>query len=200
MGQIRVMQDVQGPDFVVQQATVNMLADMFVQPALLAGHLHRAQASSDKRGPWCEITGLVTPWESASESWVISGRAGDVAGNHGPEGAEAPGGPPPAGTVAAVEVSLDGGSRWHPADALEEHDKDAGLWKFVCGNEAWHSLYDDMCGEAWKTKAISARAKLMLLTQILCRAVDDSLNVGAVASAAAAADSGALSQKPSKEL
>ena len=193
--QIRVMVDAQGPDVVIQQATVNMLADMYVQPSLLAGDLRRAEASPDKSEPWCEITALVTPWESESQSWSVSGRAGDTTGQgieaHGAIGA---------GTVAAVEVSLDGGNRWHPADALEDLDQGLGHWKFVCGNEAWHGLYDSMCGEEWKTKAISARAKLMMWTQILCRAVDDSLNMGQVASAAASADNGRLSQRPEPEL
>lgn len=193
--QIRVMADAQGADVAIQQATVNMLADMYVQPSLLASDLRRAEASTDKSGPWCEITALVTPWESESQSWSVSGRAGDTTGQ-GLEAHRASG----AGTVAAVEVSLDGGNRWHPADALEDLDKGPEQWEFACGNEAWHGLYDSMCGEEWKTKAISARAKLMMWTQVLCRAVDDSLNMGPVASAAASADSGRLSQRPVSEL
>ncbi len=181
--QIRVMTDVQGADPVVQQATVNMLADMMVQPAALVGDLQRAQASTDTSGPWCDISVLVTPWQSDGV-WTVSGAAGESTGGAAGEG-----------RVAGVEVSLDGGQRWHPADALEGLDKGPGAWRFVCGNEAWHGLYDDMCGDGWKTQAISARAKLMLLTQVLCRAVDDSLNIGTVSSAAAAADAGKLSQR-----
>jgi len=180
---IRVMTDVQGADRVVQQATVNMLADMMVQPAALVGDLQRARASTDASAPWCEITALVTPWQSDG-MWTVSGAAGESTGGAADEG-----------RVAGVEVSLDGGQRWHPADALEGLDQGPGAWKFVCGDEAWHGFYDDMCGDGWKTKVISARAKLMLLTQVLCRAVDDSLNIGAVASAAASADAGRLSQR-----
>ncbi len=88
-------------DPAMQQATVNVLADMGVQPASLATGLIAASASTDARAPSVSIE---SPGESAAfrhgERVTLSGSAIDSGG----------------GVVAAVEVSLDGGSRWHPAD------------------------------------------------------------------------------------
>jgi len=181
---IRVMADVQGPDVAVQQATVNMLADMRVQPAHMLDSLTRAVHSTDVLAPSCIITSLQAPWENASQPfWIVQGRAWE----HAPTDL-------PIGVVAGVEVSLDGGARWHPADANEELHPAASsvAWKFMCGNEDWHGLYDDMCGMGWKTKMIGARSKLALLPKVLCRATDDSVNTGGESSAAHAAEAGHL--------
>ena len=84
----------------VQQATVNLFADMGVQPANLQPDLQPAEASTDQhRRRWREIT---TPGGGAiAEGLLIESpeRASDREG----------------GLVAAVEVSVDGGATWHPA-------------------------------------------------------------------------------------
>jgi hypothetical protein len=89
------------PDKNMQQATVNLFADMGVQPfALLpALGLSTAVKSTDTTKPTATIS---SPANGATlqdgSSTTISGTASDVGG-----------------VVAGVEVSTDGGSTWHPA-------------------------------------------------------------------------------------
>jgi hypothetical protein len=89
-----------GPDQNMQQATVNLFADMGVQPGSLHAGLLPASPSTDKTAPFSAIT---TPVSGGSytigNSITITGRATDGGG----------------GIVAAVEVSGDGGNTWHPA-------------------------------------------------------------------------------------
>jgi hypothetical protein len=87
------------PDADMQQATVNIMADMGAQPATLQAGLVVAAASTDTTRPTSAITspsnGNTTP---ANFEVTISGTAADVDGH-----------------VGGVEVSTDGGSTWHPA-------------------------------------------------------------------------------------
>jgi hypothetical protein len=86
-------------DPVIQQATVNLLADMDVQPASLQAGLVRAERSDDFIPP----VSAVSAAEPVSGGRVaVSGTASDVGGR-----------------VAAVEVSLDGGLSWHAAFGQE---------------------------------------------------------------------------------
>jgi hypothetical protein len=84
----------------MRQATVNLLADMNVQPATLQPGLVAASASTDETGP---SAGITAPADRASveagETVTVSGTASDAG----------------AGVVAGVEVSTDGGSTWHRA-------------------------------------------------------------------------------------
>ena len=84
----------------MQQATVNLFADMGVQPATRQADLVAASASTDDEAP---SSLLVSPAPFAEVQTgtpvTISGTASD-AGD---------------GRVANVEVSTDGGSTWHPA-------------------------------------------------------------------------------------
>jgi hypothetical protein len=88
----------------MQQATVNLLADMGVQPKTLQGGLVPASASTDTIPPSSRITspspGSVV---TAGSPTTISGTAADSGG----------------GVVGAVEVSIDGGKTWHPASGRE---------------------------------------------------------------------------------
>lgn len=88
------------PDANMQQATVNLLADMGVQPATLQSGLIPATASGDTTPPSSTIT---APAQGATvhvaASVKITGTASDTGG----------------GVVAGVEVSVDGGNTWHPA-------------------------------------------------------------------------------------
>jgi hypothetical protein len=85
----------------IQQATVNLFADMRVQPGgtLLPG-LIAATASTDTVPPSSTIT-----FPTASSS-ILTGSTYNIAGTatdtHG-------------GVVAGIEVSVDGGATWHPA-------------------------------------------------------------------------------------
>lgn len=91
------------PDPAMQQATVNLLADMGAQPATLESDLTHAAASNDTTPPASTIT---SPSAGATFSngavVTITGTAKDSGG----------------GVVAGVEVSTDGGSTWHPVTTL----------------------------------------------------------------------------------
>jgi len=89
----RVGSDLAAPDRAVQQATVNLLADMGVQPASLSSSLHSVAPPP--------------AWNGAPTSQVGSVRLdeGNVVVRGTAEAHE---------VVAGVEVSLDG-ERWHPA-------------------------------------------------------------------------------------
>jgi len=91
------------PDANMQQATVNVLADMGVQPGTLQSGLVPAVASTDTTPP---ISTIVSPTAGArfatGAAVTISGTASDGGG----------------GVVAGIEVSVDGGLTWHRATGL----------------------------------------------------------------------------------
>ncbi len=86
----------------MQQATVNLLADMGVQPQTLQAGLSAATASTDTTAPSSVINSPVAG-STVSGSVVISGTATDGGG----------------GVVGGVEVSTDNGTTWHPATGRE---------------------------------------------------------------------------------
>ncbi|GAA3888949.1 hypothetical protein GCM10023084_46900 [Streptomyces lacrimifluminis] len=118
----------------MQQATVNILADMDVQPKSLQSNLVTATKSTDTTGPAITVTspasGVTVP---ALKPVTISGTATDSGG----------------GVVARVEVSTDNGTTWNAATGLAS-------WSY-----SWTP-----------TTPGSASVKV--------RAVDDSVNIGAV--------------------
>ncbi|MGC2222053.1 MAG: DUF4082 domain-containing protein [Methylocella sp.] len=83
----------------IQQVTVNVFADMGVQPATLQSGLMAAVKSTDTTPP---ASGISSPLNGASytagQPVLISGFASDIGGK-----------------VAGVEVSVDGGVTWHRA-------------------------------------------------------------------------------------
>jgi len=90
------------PDQAMQQATVNLLADMGVQPASLGNGadntaLIASAASADHTAPASSVTGPTGAVASGSRV-TVSGSASDTGG-----------------IVAAVEVSFDNGASWHIA-------------------------------------------------------------------------------------
>jgi len=88
----------------MRQATVNLLADMGAQPATLLRGLVPATASTDILPPTSAITSPLPGTSVAVGSTItISGTAVDVGG----------------GVVGGVEVSIDGGTTWHPAAGRE---------------------------------------------------------------------------------
>ena len=88
----------------VQQAMVNLFADMGVQPGTLMASLTLASQSTDKAAPVSTIT---SPSSSGSyqayQPVTVTGQATDSGG----------------GIVAVVEVSTDGGGTWHRASGFE---------------------------------------------------------------------------------
>jgi hypothetical protein len=90
-------------DSAMQQATVNLFADMGAQPTTLISGLTAAAASTDATAPTSAIS---SPSQGATLSdgspVTISGTATDSGG----------------GVVAGVEVSTDGGTTWRPATTM----------------------------------------------------------------------------------
>ncbi|MGC5020488.1 DUF4082 domain-containing protein [Micromonospora sp. DT47] len=88
----------------IQQATVNLFADMGVQPATRMSGLAAATASTDTVGP---TAGIVSPAAAASFAngtrITLQGTASDSGG----------------GVVAGIEVSTDDGATWHPATGTD---------------------------------------------------------------------------------
>ena len=85
-------------DINMQQATVNLFADMGAQPYAPLPGLVRAAGSADSTAPTSAIN--APPGTVADGQRVtITGSASDTGG----------------GVVAGVEVSTDGGATWHPA-------------------------------------------------------------------------------------
>jgi hypothetical protein len=88
----------------MQQATVNLFADMGVQPATLQSSLVLAAATTDTIPP---VSTIIWPTSgsvlTSGGTIMISGTASDSGG----------------GVVGGVEVSLDRGTTWHPAHGRE---------------------------------------------------------------------------------
>ena len=88
----------------MQQATVNLLADMGAQPASLVSGLTPAQQSTDSTPPTSSVTSPAPASVlQTGEEVTISGTASDAGG----------------GVVGSVEVSVDGGATWRSADGRE---------------------------------------------------------------------------------
>ncbi|PUA79779.1 N,N-dimethylformamidase beta subunit family domain-containing protein [Nocardioides currus] len=83
----------------MQQAQVNLLADMGAQPTTLMPTLTPASASTDTVGPTVAITSGAAGQQANGDRVTIEGTATDAGG----------------GEVAGVEVSTDRGATWHPA-------------------------------------------------------------------------------------
>ena len=128
---IRIGRDLHGPVKAIQQATVNLFADMGVQPRTLLPGLVPATQSTDAMAP---VSKILTPLDGG----VVAGPVITVTGTASDSGG---------GVVGGVEVSFDGGTRWHPAQGTE------------------HWSYE------WKVPAGTTRATM------LSRAADDSGNV-----------------------
>ena len=91
----------------MQQATVNLFADMGAQPATLMSGLTAATAV-DRHDPADVDDHLARAGATAQDGnqVTISGTATDAGG----------------GVVAGVEVSTDGGTTWHPATSRRRRD------------------------------------------------------------------------------
>ena len=103
------------PDPVMQQATVNILADMGAQPGSLMSGLVPGTAPDYTAPPTSTITSPSAGATLANGSTVtISGTATDSGG----------------GVVAGVEVSTDGGSTWHPVTTMSPADTSV-TWSYT---------------------------------------------------------------------
>jgi Domain of unknown function (DUF4082)/Bacterial Ig-like domain/Bacterial Ig domain len=88
------------PDIRMQQATLNLFADMGVQPSTIQSGLVPAAASTDQQAPTSVIQ------SPSPGSTVQGGTPITVSGIASDAGS---------GVVGGVEVSTDGGQTWHPA-------------------------------------------------------------------------------------
>ena len=96
----RVSVDLAAPDRTIEQATINVFALMGVQPATLLSHLVPAEACTDATPPTASMERIMaTIAEDGSKVLVFEGAATDIGG-----------------AVAAVEISMDAGQSWHPAE------------------------------------------------------------------------------------
>jgi hypothetical protein len=97
----------------IQQAMVNLLADMGIQPATLQAGLVPAVKSTDSTPPG---SGVSSPENGANfttgQPVAIKGSASDAAGR-----------------VAGVEVSVDGGATWHKATSTS-FGKSSVSWRY----------------------------------------------------------------------
>jgi hypothetical protein len=84
------------PDPNVQQAMVNLFADMGVQPQTLQASLVIASASTDHTPPTSNITNVSSTNPVEGQTVTVTGTATDVAG-----------------VVGAIQISTDGGNTWH---------------------------------------------------------------------------------------
>ncbi|WP_157357344.1 DUF4082 domain-containing protein [Amycolatopsis nigrescens] len=84
-------------DIRMKQATVNLMADMDAQPATLRPGLVRATKTTDTAPP--SVTIGSTPSPTVAAQYQLTGTVGDAAGR-----------------VSGVEVSVDNGASWHPAN------------------------------------------------------------------------------------
>lgn len=97
-----------GPaDTRMQQAQVNLFADMGVQPSTLMDGLVAPTASTDTTAPTVQVTTKPSAPVTHGEPVTVSGTATDGTGAG-------------AGTVAGVEYSIDGGSTWEPAQGTTD--------------------------------------------------------------------------------
>ena len=102
------------PDPNVMQATVNLFADMGVQPTTLQAGLVAASSSSDTTPPTSTITSPAAGANLSDGNQVtVSGTATDAGG-----------------VVAGVEISTDGGSTWHPVTSMSSADTSV-TWSYT---------------------------------------------------------------------
>ncbi|MFD7554756.1 DUF4082 domain-containing protein [Streptomyces sp. NPDC059835] len=93
----------------MQQATVNVFADMGVQPKSLQSNLVAATASTDTTGPTVTVTSpAANATVPALRPVTVKGTASDTGG----------------GVVARVEVSTDGGTTWKATTGI-------GSWTYT---------------------------------------------------------------------
>jgi len=182
----------------VQRLTLNVLADQGVLPRslepALASHARHLAPSSDEDAPivfdvngyFSSHRGVIVVEGSATDvgGSAVGGGDGDGdddtggggstgggGGSTGGGGGGGGGGERRAGVVAAVEVSWDGGRRWHAA-TLAQLLSDGAKWHVTWGDAPWHALHGSL-----PTPPTADDARQGGVT-VLVRATDDSGNQG----------------------
>ncbi|MCK1475736.1 DUF4082 domain-containing protein [Bradyrhizobium sp. 197] len=107
----------------VQQAMVNLFADMGVQPATLQANLVATIQSTDTTAPTSAISNLSATSVVEGQSITVTGTATDTGGK-----------------IAGVEISTDGGATWHPANSNVGAASVTWSYTFVTGAQGTYSL------------------------------------------------------------
>ncbi|MDE5442480.1 DUF4082 domain-containing protein [Bradyrhizobium sp. CSA207] len=107
----------------VQQAMVNLFADMGVQPATLQASLVAASQSTDGTAPTSGITNLSAASVVEGQSITVTGTATDAGGK-----------------IAGVEISTNGGTTWHPANSNVGAANVTWSYTFVAGAQGTYNL------------------------------------------------------------
>ena len=109
------------PSLAMEQFTVNLLAEMGVQPSSLEAGLIAGTQSTDTTPPSSTITSpRANETLAEGKSTTITGTATDSGG----------------GVVAGVEVSTDNGATWHPA-TLTTADEQTVSWTYTWSPNHW---------------------------------------------------------------
>lgn len=123
----------------MQQFTANVLAEQGLLPATPLSGIATHKPAPHRRPPRAGVT---------SAAWHTGGEGGSAAPASRPVGAKTVAGgtlvasgwaAARRGVVASVEVSWDGGGRWHPA-TLPRMDRQV-RWSFLWGDQPWHVLH-----------------------------------------------------------
>ena len=177
---IRVGLDRLAPCRDVQRLTLNVLADQGVRPRslepALSSHARHLRPSSDDEPPVVyDVNGYFSAHRGVI---VVEGRASDVGGSDTGGGGDGDGGgggggggERRAGVVAAVEVSWDGGTRWHAA-TIAQLLTDGAKWSLTWGHAPWHALHGNLPAPPSADDARSGGVAVVV------RATDDSGNSG----------------------
>ncbi|WP_370058528.1 DUF4082 domain-containing protein [Bradyrhizobium yuanmingense] len=107
----------------VQQAMVNLFADMGVQPETLQANLTAAIRSTDITAPTSSIANLSAASVVEGQSVTVTGAAADAGGK-----------------IAGVEISTDGGTSWHPANSNVGAANVTWSYTFVTGAQGTYRL------------------------------------------------------------
>ncbi|WP_247776480.1 DUF4082 domain-containing protein [Bradyrhizobium sp. CW1] len=107
----------------VQQAMVNLFADMGVQPATLQANLVAAIQSTDATAPTSAITNLSAASVVEGQSITVTGTATDTGGK-----------------IAGVEISTDAGTTWHPGNSNVGAANVTWSYTFVTGAQGTYNL------------------------------------------------------------
>jgi hypothetical protein len=109
----------------MQQATVNLFADMGAQPGTLQSGLTAASQSSDLTAPNASITSPASGATfSSGANIAFSGTATDIGG----------------GVIAAVEISTNGGSTWSQATFTNAAGSISWTYSWTAGSDGTYNV------------------------------------------------------------
>eukprot|EP00039_Didymoeca_costata_P012108 m.173198 g.173198 ORF g.173198 m.173198 type:complete len:886 (+) comp15384_c0_seq12:174-2831(+) len=130
---IRVEADTSAPDLAIQQATINLLADMGLSCDTLTSNLIWTEPSKDKTPPKSIIVHVY------EDQFMVIASAEDKDG-----------------VVAGLEVSFNGGQNFHPATKIEsdEQEGNASDWIYRWGVTPGDPHYDDVQSYREKIKVV----------------------------------------------